>query len=75
MEDVSEIYGRMGLFGGFFILLACAFVFKYNEIAGILAMDAGVIAVNSLGLIAFGKVFVTAIIAASILIIMVLERW
>jgi hypothetical protein len=74
VETFSSQVGYYGVFIGFFIILVCGFAFKYNEIAGIWLINAAVIFCNYIGLIAFGNVFVTALICISILITAVLER-
>lgn len=66
--------GMFGMFGGFILLLICAFAFAYNEVAGIVAMNVGVIFVNFIGLISFGAVGIGAIVAISIIILIVVER-
>lgn len=74
ITDFSSVSGLLGLFLGFFIILICAFFFKFNEIAGILMVNVGVIFVNLIGLINFGYGFISAIIAISVIILVVLER-
>jgi len=74
IETLSGIVGLLGLFYGFFLILVSAFVFKFNEIAGIWAMTITVFLVNIIGLINFGGVFVTAMIAVAIIITWVMER-
>jgi len=74
IEDFTSIVGNLGLLGAFFILLICATAFAYNEAAGIIMMNLGVIFVNALKLVNFGIVFITGMIAVSILILIVLEK-
>ena len=69
--DIDENYG---LFLGLLILLICAFAFKYNEIAGIILLNVGAIAVDLIGFIDFGWTTLFAFISASIIIIAVLEK-
>ena len=59
---------------GWFIILISAFAFKFNEIAGIILVNVAIIAVNLIGLVTFGIGFISAIIAISIIILVVLER-
>ncbi len=74
IEDFSTISGRLGLFLGWFIILISVFTFKFNEVAGIILVNISMIFVNMMGLIAFGYVFISAMIAISIIILVVLER-
>lgn len=74
LEDFSTISGNLGLFIGWFIILIGSFMFKFNEIAGIIMVNMTVIFVNLVGLISFGYVFISAMIALSIMILVVLER-
>ena len=74
VQTFSGIVGYYGAFLGFFLILICAFAFKFNEIAGIWLINAAVIFCNVVGLIAFGNVFITAMLALSIIITAVLER-
>lgn len=74
VQTFSSTVGYYGVFLGMFLIIISAFAFKFNEIAGIVLINAVVILCNFFGLIAFGKVFVTSFILVSILIIGVLER-
>ncbi len=74
IEDFSTIAGRLGLFLGFFIILISVFAFKFNEVAGIILVNIAMIFVNMMGLINFGYVFISAMVAISIIILVVLER-
>ena len=74
IETISNIIGLLGVFLGFFIILISAFAFKFNEIAGIFMIDASVIFVNLIGLINFGLLGISALIAVSIIIVGVLKR-
>lgn len=74
IEDFSTIAGRLGLFLGWFIILISVFTFKFNEVAGIILVNLSIIFVNLIGLISFGYVFISAIVAISIIILVVLER-
>ena len=74
VETLSGVVGLLGLFFGFFLILISAFMFKFNEIAGIWAMTVTVLLVNLTGLIKFGGVFVTAIIAIAIILTWIMER-
>ena len=72
-ETLSGVVGLLGLFFGFFIMLIAAFMFKFNEVAGIWAMTMSVFLINLTGLINFGAVFVTATIGIAIIITWVME--
>jgi len=74
IEDFSTISGRLGLFLGWFIILISVFAFKFNEVAGIILVNLAMIMVNLIGLISFGYGFISAMIAISIIILVVLER-
>ena len=74
IETFSDIAGDLGLFLGWFVILLSCFAFKFNEIAGIFMINVAVIGVNIIGLIAFGPVFISAMIALSIFIAVILER-
>ncbi len=74
IEDFTSAAGNLGLLLGFFIILIASFMFKYNEIAGILMVDMAIIATDMMGLIAWGYGFISAIIAISIIILVMLER-
>ncbi len=74
IDEFSDIAGELGLFLGWFVILISCFAFKFNEIAGIFMVNVAVIGVNLIGLIAFGPVFITSMIALSIFIAVVLER-
>lgn len=74
VQSVAGILSDYGIFLGFFIILISAFAFKYNELAGIWLINVAVIFCNYVGLIAFGKVFITAMLFISIIITGVLER-
>jgi hypothetical protein len=74
IQDFAQIAGRLGLFLGWFIILISALAFKFNEIAGIILTNAAMIFVNIIGLINFGLTWITAWVALSIIILVVLER-
>ena len=74
IEDFSSAIGIFGLFLGFFVILIAAFMFKFNEIAGIWAIVITIFLVNLMGLIKFGPVFITAIIGIAIFITWLLEK-
>lgn len=74
VETFSSTVGKYGIFLAFFIILVSAFAFKFNEIAGIWCINVAVIFVNYIGLVAFGNVFITAMLCISIIITAVLER-
>ena len=74
VESSRAIVGNLGLILGWLIILVSAFTFKFNEIAGIILINIAIIAVNLFGLIYFGPVFITAVLAVSITIIVLLEK-
>lgn len=74
IESFSTQAGLLGIFEGFCIILLCSFLFSYNEVAGIISVNLGIIFVNLTGLIHFGIIPQTAIIALSIVILIILER-
>jgi hypothetical protein len=74
IEDFTTQVGYLGILGAFFILLICATAFAYNETAGIIMMNLGVIFVNVIKLVNFGLVFITGMISVSILILIIMER-
>lgn len=74
IETLSGVVGLLGLFFGWFLILIASTMFKFNEIAGIWAITITVFLVNLIGLIKFGGVFVTAVIAMAIIITWVMER-
>lgn len=74
IEDFTSATGNLGLLLGFFLILISAFMFKYNEIAGILMVNVTIIITNMMGLIAWGYGFISAMVAISIIILVLLER-
>ncbi len=74
IETFSETAGLLGVLLAWFIILISAFAFKFNEIAGIVLMNASVIMVNLIGLVNFGYLFIFGMMAVSIMIIVLLER-
>lgn len=74
VQSIASTLGYYGVFLAFFIILISAFAFKFNEIAGIVLVNLAVIFCNIIGLVAFGNVFITAMVCLSIFIVAVLER-
>lgn len=74
IEDFSSAAGLLGLLLGWFVILVASFMFKFNEIAGIIMVNLAIICTNLFGLIAWGYTFISAMIAVSIIILVVLER-
>lgn len=74
VQTFASTVGYYGAFLAFFIILISAFAFKWNEIAGIWIMNISVIFVNLIGLVAFGPVFITAMLCISVIITAILER-
>jgi hypothetical protein len=72
-EDFFDVAGVLGLFFGFFLILIAAMLFAFNEVAGIWSVTVTILLVNTLGLIKFGGVFVTAIFAIAIILTWLLE--
>lgn len=74
IEDFSTQSGILGLFFGWFLILIAAFMFSFNEMAGIWAVTVTIFLVNLLGLIKFGSVFVTAIFGIALILTWLMER-
>lgn len=74
IETFAETAGLLGVFGAFLLILVAAFAFAYNEVAGIIAVNLAIIFVNIIGLVHFGMVYITAIIAVSAILLVVLKR-
>jgi hypothetical protein len=74
VQTISAQLGGYGFLLGFFMLIVCAFMFKFNEIAGIWMTTIAVLFINMLGIINFGYVFVTSTIIIAIIITAILER-
>lgn len=74
IQSISETLGLFGVFLAWFIILVASFTFKFNEIAGIWMTTIAVIFVNMIGLVAFGLVFITAIIGISIFLTIMMSR-
>ncbi len=74
IETLSSVVGLLGLFYAWFLILIASFMFKFNEIAGIWAVTVTVLLINLTGLIKFGSVFVTGIIAVALILTWLMER-
>jgi hypothetical protein len=74
VSTFASTVGYYGAFLGFFLILVCCFAFKFNEIAGIWLVIAACLFCNIVGLIAFGNVFITAILCLGVVITAILER-
>jgi hypothetical protein len=74
IETFSDTAGLLGVLGAFFILLIAGFIFSYNEVASIISLNIGIIALNIIGITHFGLIFITSTMAISILLLIVLER-
>jgi len=74
IESLSDIFGMMGIFLGWMIIMVAAFSFIWNEIAGIWVVNTAIIFVNLIGLVSFGLMFITAILAVSIIITVLLSK-
>lgn len=68
------IIGLFGVFLGWLIILTAGFAFKFNVIAGIWLTNMAVIFVNLIGFVAFGPVFITGMIAVSIIITVLVSK-
>jgi hypothetical protein len=67
-------WGLYGVMLGFFIIVLCAFAFKFNEIAGIWLTFLAVVFVNTVGFINFGWLFVSATLAVAIILTVVMKQ-
>ena len=74
IESFLETVGLLGVLLAWFLILMSSFAFKFNEIAGIFMINATVIFVNIIGLVSFGMLAISALIAVSIIIVVVLEK-
>ncbi len=74
IETITEVIGLYGVFLAFFLILIASFAFKFNEIAGIFMINATVIFVNIIGLVSFGMLAISALLAVSIVIVVVMQR-
>ena len=68
INTFAAIAGNLGLLMGMVMMIVAAFTFKFNEIAGVWMVTITAIMVNMIGLINFGMVFITALIAIAIII-------
>lgn len=67
-------WGLYGVFLGFLLILVSAFMFKYNEIAGIWSVVIAIIFVQMIGFINFGITFITAMIAIAGILTVVMKQ-
>lgn len=74
IDSLSNASGLLGLFFGWFLILIAASIFTVNEIAGIWTVTLTIFLTNTMGLIKFGGVFVTAIFAIAIIITWLFEK-
>ena len=74
VETLSGVVGLLGLFYGWFLILIASFMFKFSEIAGIWAITVTIFLINLTGLINFGGVFVTGVIAVALILTWIMER-
>lgn len=74
INTFADTAGLLGVMGGFFILLICAFLFPFSHTASIIVLNIGIIFLNIMSFVNFGPVAITAIISISILILIIFER-
>ncbi len=74
IESFSEVVGFLGVLLAWFIILISAFAFRFNEIAGLFMINATVIFVNLIGLVSFGLLSISALIAVSVIIVVVMKQ-
>lgn len=74
IESFLKTVGMLGVILAWFLILISTFAFKFNEIAGIFMINATVIFVNIIGLVSFGTLAISALIAVSIIIVVVMEK-
>ena len=74
IETFSDIVGMLGVLLAWFLIVISSFAFKFNEIAGIFMINATIIFVNLIGLVSFGMLSISALIAVSIIIVVVMEK-
>ena len=74
VQTFASTVGYYGVFLSFFLILISGFAFKWSEIAGIWMINVSVIICNLIQLVSFGPVFITAMLAISVIITAVLER-
>ena len=74
IESFLEVVGMLGVLLAWFLILISSFAFKFNEIAGLFMINATVIFVNIIGLVSFGMLAISALIGASIIIVVVMEK-
>ena len=68
-----EVFGMLGLFLGWWILLVGGCAFFWHPIAGIIGTESAIIAVQLIGLISFSPLFIFGSLAISIILIFVLK--
>lgn len=74
IQDFTSILGMFGLLFGFFIILVCAMMFKFNEIAGTWMVVVAIIFDQIFGLVNFGMVFITGAIVVAIIITIIFKQ-
>ena len=74
IETFLEVVGMLGVLLAWFLILISSFAFKFNEIAGIFMINFAVIFVNIIGLVSFGMLAISALVAVSIIIVVVMEK-
>lgn len=74
IETFSSIMGMFGIILGAIIIMVCAFMFKFNEIAGVWMIVVACIFDNVMGLINFGWVFMTGLIAVAIVLTIIFKQ-
>jgi len=74
IQTFIDTVGFLGVLLAWFLILISSFAFKFNEIAGIFLVNATVIFVNIIGLVSFGMLAISALVAGSIIIVVVMEK-
>jgi hypothetical protein len=72
--SISATLGLYGVFIGMLLILICAFVFRFNEVAAIVLIDIACIFNNFMGFIHFGIGGISAVLAISVILIFLLKR-
>lgn len=74
VETFTSLMGGLGIILGMIIIIISAMAFKFNEIAGVWMTTIAIIGVNMLGLISFGPLFITGVIALAIVLTVMFKQ-